>query len=259
MIYTASLYETCGELFDSFPLAARDVDPAGPIRSMVLMLREEDDARFFVLAQGGGEGGPLYSLCPWPAGDVVDIDARGRAPVPEVLVRAVTRGIPLPRHGSVFGWVDRASVGALIVIYTDGAPGRPQPRWSVMPFAGLPESHWPPFTGRTFFGEWFWGDYWAGGIVSLDQVIARAPGSVFWVNTRAVLAAYSCAVARDIVSPDGHALRRGRYVYWEALRSGRPVPSLTALLADPEKIDMAPRFRRPARARLVTDGSRHRA
>lgn len=254
----ASLYEACGQLFDNFPLAARDVDRSGAIRSMVLMLRQGDDARFLVLAQGCGEGGPLYSMCPWPAGDVVDIDARGRPAVPDELTSAVTHGVPLPRHGSMFGWADQGTFGALIVIYTDGAPGRPLPRWTVMPFAGLTESRWPPFTGRRFFGRWFWDEYWAGSIVSLDELIAQAPGSVFWVNTRTVLAADSCAVVRDIRSPDGHTLRRGRYVYWEALRSGRLVPSLTALLADPAKIDMAPRFRRPGPSMLVTDGIRHR-
>jgi hypothetical protein len=258
MIDAVSLYEACDQLFDNFPLAARDVDHSGTIRSMVLMLRDGDDPRFFLLAQGCGEGGPLYSMCRWPAGDAVDIDARGSDPIPDVLASAVTRGMPLPRHGSVFGWVDRAAFGALIVIYNDGAPGRPMPRWSVMPLAGLPESQWPPFTGRSLFGQWFWEDYWAGSIVSLDQLIAHAPGSVFWVNTRAVLAADSCAVVRDIPSPDGHTLRRGRYVYCEALRSGRPVPSLTALLADPGKIDMAPRFRRTGPPMLVTDRIRHR-
>ena len=41
-------------------------------------------------------------------------------------------------------------------------------------------------------------------------------------------------------------LRRGRYVYSEALRAGEVVPSLTALLADTRKTDLAPRFRRSA-------------
>jgi hypothetical protein len=256
VITTASLYEVCGQLFARFPLAIRDLDLNGTIRSMVLVLHEQDEARFFVLAQSQGEGGALYSLCPWPAGDVVDIDARGRAPVPGVLASAVTRGVPLPRHGSMFGWADHSAFGALIVTYTDATPARPLPRWSVMPFAGLPESRWPPFTGRALFGQWFWDDCRAGHIVPLDQAIAQTPGSVFWVNARAMFGSDCCAVARDVPSPEGHTLLRGRYVYSEVLRSGQPVPSLTALLADPAKIDMAPRFRRLEPFALVTDASR---
>lgn len=256
MIQIASLYAACHELFAKFPLAARDVGDSGTIRSMVLMLRDDDDSRFFVLAQRCGEGRPRYSLCSWPAGDLVDIDTDGGAAVPDLLASAVTRGVPLPRHGSMFGWIDRAAIGALIVIYTDSAPDRPLPRWSVMPMAGLPESRWPPFTGRGSFGPWFWDEYAAGSVVWLDQLIAQAPDSVFWVNTRAILASDCCAVARDIQGPYGHTLRRGRYVYSEALRSGKPVPSLTALLADTAKIDMAPRFRRPGPPMRVTGAGR---
>jgi len=39
-------------------------------------------------------------------------------------------------------------------------------------------------------------------------------------------------------------LQRGRYVYYQALRAGKPVPSLRVLLAATGKIDLAPRFRR---------------
>jgi hypothetical protein len=258
MIETASVYEACGELFANFPLAARDMDVTGTIRSMVLMLRDGRDLRFFVLAQGRGNGAALYSLCPWPAGDVIDIDARGSSAVSSLVIRAVTQGIPLPRHGSMFGWANQAAFGALIVIYTESGPARPLPRWSVMPYAGLPESQWPPFTGRGFFGQWFWDDIRAGNIASLGQLIAESPGAVFWLDTRALLASDCCAVARDIQGPDGHTLRRGRYVYSEALRSGKPVPSLTALLADPAKVDMAPRFRR-RRPSLLVPGGRHGA
>ena len=60
---------------------------------------------------------------------------------------------------------------------------------------------------------------------------------------KAILGSDSCAVARDVSNPEGHTLRRGRYIYYQALRAGKPVPSLTALLSDTSEIDLALRFR----------------
>lgn len=242
---TTSLYEASHRLFSSHPLAARDVNLTGTIRAMVLMVCDGGQAWFFVLSQGCGYDLPLYSLCPWPSGDVVDVAGDGS--VPEFLANAVWRGIPLPRHGSVFGWAPPdGAVDALVVVYTDHSPGRPLPCWSVLALAGVREVRWPPFTGRRFLGSWFWEEYRAGRIVLLDDLIADAPGAVFWVNTRQALGSACCAVARDVGDGTGPTVRRGRYVNSEALRAGRPVPSLTALLADTGKIDIAGRFRRPA-------------
>jgi len=242
MIRTSSLYEACQGLFARFPLAARDVGDGGAIRSMVLMLPDGNEPRFFELAQTCGEGIPLYSLGLWPAGDAVDVGPDGKA-VPAALADAVLSGVPLPRHGSLFGCADGYAFSALLIVYTDSGPTRPLPSWSAMPLAGLPESRWPPFAGPRLFGPWFWDAYQAGIVVALDDLMARSPGSVFWVNTQAVLGSDCCAVARDLTDPLGRTLRRGRYVYSEALRSGHTVPSLTALLADPDKVDLAPRFR----------------
>lgn len=247
MIRTTSRYEACQELFASYPIAARAVGHSGAIRSIVLMLRDGDDARFFVLSQNCDNGVPLYSLWPWPAGDIVDIEADGSALIPDAVVNVVTCGVPLPRHGSIFGWTERDAITALVVIYTEYEPARPLPRWTVMPHAGISEPQWPPFTGKPLFGQWFWEHYRAGRIVPLDGLIAETPNTVYWVNTQAILGSDCCAVARDVRSLERHTLRRGRYVYSEVLRAGAPIPSLTALLADTGKIDLAPRFRRSTR------------
>jgi hypothetical protein len=246
MIGTASLYEACHDLFRWFPVAVRKVGRSGTILSMVLMLRDGDDAQFFVLAQSCGDERALFSVSLWPAGDFVDIEPEGRTAVPDLLASAITRGVPLPRHGSVFGWPTIGVITSIVVTYTDYAPERPLPRWTVMPLADIEASDWPPFTGRHLFGPWFWELYNSGRVLLLDSVIADNPGTVFWIDTHAVLGADCCAVARDIKDPQGRILRRGRYVYSELLRSRAPVPSLTALLADSSKTDLAPRFRRHA-------------
>jgi hypothetical protein len=251
MSYATPLYLACSDLFSHFPLAATDADPVGAVRSMVLMLRDGHEVSFFVLTQRCSCGTAGYSLSSWPTGDTWDIDSGGLASVPDAMAKAVTDGVPLPRHGSIFGWAAQASFGALIVIYTEYAPERPLPRWTVMPLADLPEARWPPFTDRRFFGHWFWDDYHAGSIVPLDGPIAAAPETVYWVDTQAMLGADSCVVACDVKSEDGRILRRGAYLYSEALRGGGPLPSLRDLLADCSKTDLAPRFRRHPRSRLV--------
>ena len=243
-IRTASLHEVCQGLFSDYPLAERAVDYSGAIHSMVLMLREDEDVRFFVLSRGCGDASFRYSLCPWPVGDVVDIETEGSGPVPDVIVRTLAHGVPLPRHGSIFGWTERDTVTALVVIYTEYEPARPLPRWTVMPLVGTPCQDWPPFTSKRFFGNWFWEYYRAGSLVSLDGVIAESANTVFWVNTRAILGSDCCVVARNVSGRAHYTLRRGCYVYSEALRAGKRVPSLAQLLADTGKVDLAHRFQR---------------
>jgi hypothetical protein len=103
---------------------------------------------------------------------------------------------------------------------------------------------WPPFTNEHLFEGWSWEYYWAGSVVSLDGLIAGAPGSVFWVDTEAILGWDCCAVARDIGSREGYTLRRGCYVYYEALQAAKPVPPLDELLSGSGTTDLAPRFGR---------------
>jgi hypothetical protein len=240
MIHVGSLYEACSALFASYPLAADNC--GSPARSMVMMLRHDDAIQFFVLANHSGEGRPIFSIRPWRASGIVNIEEGGGA-YPEVVVNAVTRGVPIPRHGSLFGWRTGDVITALIAIYVDYVPSSPQPSWAVMPLVGVSEAQWPPFTDEPFFGQWFWEHYRAGSVVSLDSLIAGVPGTVFWAETEAVLGWDCCAVAHDVESQAGYTLRHGRYAYYQALRMGKPVPSLGVMLADDGKTDLAPLFR----------------
>jgi len=243
MTHTSSLYETCHELFVAYPLATSAVNRSGTVRSMVLMLEGGEDAGFFVLVRNCRASTPSYSLWAWPRGDIIDIDAADSHVVPDVAVNVVTRGVPIPRDGSLFGWVREGTITALVAVYAEYTPASPQPGWAVMPLAGTPEAWWPPFTGECLFGHWSWERYRAGSIVSLADTIADKPETVFWADTKAIIGSDCCVVAHDITGPKGHTLRRGCYVYFQALREGKPVPSLSALLAEDSAIDLAPRFR----------------
>jgi hypothetical protein len=248
MIHTGSLYEACGDLFAHYPLAVGAVSPSGSARSIVLMQQDGGDAAFFVLTHGYDEGQPSYSLRPWGAPGGVEIGPGADAAVPDVFANAIAHGVPVPRHGSLCGWDDGGTITALITVYAEYTPKSQVPSWATMPLAGIPEAQWPPFADEPFFGHWFWEHYRAGRIISLDGLIAATPGVIFWADTAAILGSGCCAVAYDIRSPEGSTLQRGRYVYYQALRARKTVPSLKALLADTGKIDLAPRFRRSGRS-----------
>ena len=238
-----SAYDRCAELFAAYPLAVECIDWAGALHVMVLMVRVGDSPVFFVLARDSSEGKPFYSLGPWPPGSpLADIEADGGA-VPEAAATVLSQGIPLPRHGSLFGWVSGNLVTALIAVYTQYTPEDPEPSWAVMPLANLPLRSWPPFTGEHLFGPWFWEHVQADAILPLADLIAASPSTAFWVDTEAALGWDCCAVSRDIKNEAGYVLPRGCYLYYEALRQGVDVPPLEELLAGPAKTDLAPRLR----------------
>jgi hypothetical protein len=246
MIQANSPAEACRELFARYPVAIIAADRGSTSRTMVLMLRDGDDLRLFILSHEQGKDRPPYSIRLWRTTESVDIAGDDGAAVSDTVMTVLTRGIPVPRDRSLFGWRQDDHVTALIPVYTTFAPRYPEPFWAVMPRVGIPEAQWPPFTDEHLFGLWFWEYYRSGDLVSVDGLIAEAPGTVFWIDTSAILGSDSCAVARDIKSPEGFTLERGRYVYHQALRAGKPTPSLRVLLADTGKTDLAPRFRRTA-------------
>lgn len=239
----ANVYEACRELFADYPLAIEAADDDGKIiYRMVLMLQSGDTAQFFVLSHDSGEDRSCYSLCPWPTGEIVNIEAAGRAAVPDVIVKAVAHGLPVPRDGSLFGWNDGSTIGALTAFYTKHTQYTPQPIFTSMPVTDCPEAKWPPYADEPLFGRWFWDGYRAGRIIPLGGLIAKFPNTVYWVDVPAIPGSGCCAVARDVRSPAGFTLKRGCYVYYKALRSNMSLPSLTELLADTSRLDLAPGF-----------------
>jgi hypothetical protein len=254
-----SLYEQCDDLFADYDQAVQQVNRSGTISSMVLMLRDGANDGYFALTRDGAGDCAVYLIWSWPAGSITEIDAAGTSPIGGAAASAVTRGVPVPRDGSLFGWVPPGSgtVTALLVIYAEYTPATPEPGWAVMPLAGAAEAQWPPFADEALFGNWTWNSR-EGTLVRLDETVALSPGTVFWVDAKPVLGSDCCVVARDLGGPGNCVLPRGRYAYYQVLRSGGPVPPLARLLADPGKIDLAARFQRMLRgdAAPVTPGPR---
>jgi hypothetical protein len=232
----------CYDLFARYPAAATLVNHHATIRSMTLMLRDGHYTEFFVLSHDCAEGQSSYTLRPWPLEQRSAIEADA-SNMPGIAMKVLTLGVPIPRHGSLFGWTTLGRVTALIAIYSKYRPTSPEPYWAVMPLVGTPKEQWPPFTGEPDFGKWFWKHHKAGSISPIGSLIAATRGAVFWADTRAILGSDCCAVARELRSPEGYVLPRGRYVYYEALRADKPVPSLRTLLAATGKTDLANRFR----------------
>jgi hypothetical protein len=185
---------------------------------MVLMLEGPDEPGFFVLAHDFGMERPLFWLWSWPAGSIVNIED-GSENIPDVAMNAVLHGVPIPRDGSLFGWAYDNVITALIVVYAEYTPERPEPSWAIMPRADIPSAMWPAVTGKRLFGNWSWEPQGDGQIVSIESLIARDPGTVFWVDTKAILGA-ARPQARAIA---GYASRRPGQD-----RPGRPVPAIYA-------------------------------
>lgn len=239
---TSSLYDRCRELFAAYPLAIQPVNRRGTMRSMILMLQDGNHDGYFVFTHDFSQPNPVYWVWSWPAGQVVDIKADSATDIPDAVANVIRQGVPIPRDGSLFAWTPGGSITSLLTVYTEYTPATPEPSWSVMPLADTAEEQWPPFTEDPLFGHWTWEGDPAGSIVSIDGLVAANPGAVFWVDTKAILGSDCCVVARDLSDLEGHTLPRGRYVYYRALQASKPVPSLDALLTDPGKIDLAPRF-----------------
>lgn len=244
MVRTKSLYERCHELFAEYPLAVEPIDESGLIMCMALLLADGDETLFFMLVGDYTEGTPAFSLFPWNADGGTDVGP-GDVAVADAYAAALTFGTPVPRDGSLFGWVDQQAVTALMSVQTERTPTNPVPSWAVMPLVGSPAAIWPPFTRDYLLGPWFWEYYRTGEIASLDGLIAGTSGLVFWVETTDTLGSGCYTVTQDLQNKASYTLRRGRYVYYQVLLEGKLVPSLAELLTSPGKIDLGPRFQLP--------------
>jgi hypothetical protein len=205
---------------------------------MVLMVPGGDKGRFFILCQADKPGSP-FALLPWRRPGLTTIRP-GCCGLAGDEAAVLTEGIPVPRHGSLFGWVSGATITALIASYTQYTPQSPTPSWTYMPLIDGAREQRPQFGVRKLLGRWFWEYLRCGTIRDMQSVIAATPDTVFWVDTVELLGSGSCVVAREVRTADGLTLPQGRYVYNRAALPRTTVPSLDTLLRDPNRTDLAP-------------------
>lgn len=238
MTTTTSLYETCQNLFEQYPLA---INGNG---AMTLMLGADRDPEFFILIHWDKDGtdDACFDLIRWRNADAVGrIEAHtGTEDLPDA-ARILAAAVPLPRDGAFLAWQSGGIVTAVMNLIGDE---NPVPTWTSRIPEGLPLSSWPSFVTRGTLGSWFWDYYRSGDIVDLAPLTAATPGAIFWAQP-ASLTWPCCAVARDITSPDGWTLPQGAYVYFESLQNGETAGSLDELLAG-HLTDLSPRFRTEA-------------
>lgn len=242
-------FARCESLFADYPQAIETTEitgnPGDPWteRSMVLMVPGDGKPDFYILSRTEAPASP-FELLPWRAPELTTIEPGDGGTDPGA-ARVLTDGIPIPGHGSLFGWVSGTAVTALIAAYTQYTPRTPTPTWTYLPWIEETSGQLPGLAARKLLGRWFWEYVRSGDIRDLSDVIASTPGTVFWVDTVELLGSGSCVVARDVHAANGLTLPRGRYVYRGAAARRAAVPSIDTLLRDPSRTDLSPAFGGP--------------
>ena len=171
MAHISSHYSNLRELFVDYPLAVRtdeDGEDGETSCSMVLMVHEGPE--FFVLRLLFRNDRPVYTVGLWPTGDVQEISADGDPPVSNTLANALTHGVPIPRDGSLFGWLHGWCRYRACRRLCPANPEDLVPSWAIMCCSrGAPEWQWPPSREERLFGSWFWKSYRAGEVVCLGD------------------------------------------------------------------------------------------
>lgn len=241
MTTTTTLYDTCEDLFARYPLAVRNVTEDGTVRSMTLVA---PGARYSVLVADTGQEVPFFTLGTWGPGPSADIERDGTLSDSGADVSAITEGTPLPRDGSMLGWTDRGRVGALILSWTAYSPEMAEPSWSLMLPVGPSAYPHLPIADRRPMGAWVWEGLAGGSVADLSGLIGESPGGAFWADLDPGDGNGSgcIVVPADVTDRAGLVLPAARYAFGLAAEDRARVPSLEALLADPAKVDLAPRF-----------------
>lgn len=230
------------------PSAAHSPSPADACARLFRELDAEDlGGDCIVLIAPGGDAAGFWTLARRPDGAYRMLPWHATGPGDHVLITpgdndlpaphrdALAAAVPLPRDGSCFGWVTGGEVTAVITVHSKQQPDAPA--FVVYLRAGTPESLWPP--PWPLFGEWFWDGYRSKRIINLAPILARTTRTAFFSARRhdGVIAVRSPLTAGSVMIP------AGVYAYHRLVRSGSTMPELKDVLADPDKIDLGPRFR----------------
>lgn len=230
-----SALAACQRLFRDYPLAVRRHYAEFRYGSMVLAARSAGTvsggtATFSVLIK---ERDDLFVIRPWDRRDWARAEIRPGEQVPAAISRLIAASVPVPRDGSLLGWVAGGQVRAILA-----AHGRLPEPWddpfvvpglTVLPLAGSDPGKWPP---SPLAERQLWEHSGKGQLADVSKMVARRSGYAFWVPGGHVVVTERMGTAECW-------LAAGVYAGQRALREGLSVPPARELLASPGVTDLA--------------------
>jgi hypothetical protein len=209
---------------------------------MVLMDWTAAGGCFFTLTRDR-EG--LFVTRPWNGQDA-GAETRPPEAVDDAIVRVIANGMPVPRDGTLLGWVPDRQVTAMLSVHSGHPPGSgaavPVPEIQVMPMAGTGALDWPPFTASPFVGGRLWDYLDRGQIVDVFPLLTRSAGQAFLVPSPNPLSSRRgarCVVVTGDLTAEEYWLPAGVYMDQWLLREGVPAPPARHLLALPGTVPLA--------------------
>jgi len=234
-----TVFAMCLRFFRHYPLAVRRHYAEHRYGSMVLMHRDAGGARFYVLIM---EWDDLFVLRHWDRRDGVRVEIGPGSPVPDDVRQVIEAGVPVPRDGTLLGWLSGGQVQAVLTAY-----GRLPEPWDdpanvpgvlVMPRAGSQPSEWPKLTASPLQGGQLWESMERGQVADLTPLVARRSGRAFWVPGISSRAG-GRVVITERLNGDDIWLPAGVYADHLTLREGTQGMTASDLLGLPGVTDLA--------------------
>lgn len=237
-------FAACRRLFRGYPLAVRRHYAEFRYGSMVLVCRAGGTPRFSVLIM---ERDDLFVLRPWDRRDWPRVEIRRGEPVPAGARGLIESSVPVPRDGTLLGWVEQRQVQAILAAYgrlpepwddPSGVPGI-----TVLPLACSDPARRPPQAqGLPPAGPLderrLWKHAALGQLADLSALIGRTAGLALWIPD-ALGRHRACVIVTERLGSAECWLPAGVYAHQAALREGTPVPAPGQLLALPGVTDLA--------------------
>jgi len=246
------VFAACLRLFRDYPLAVRRHYAEHRYGSLILRERGVGGPRFFVLIM---ERDDLFVIRPWDRRDCAAVEVLRGEPVPAGVRRVIESGVPVPRDGTLLGWLAGRQVQAVVAAY-----GRLTEPWDdpsavpgilVMPFVGSQPADWPPFAAAPLNDRRLWQYLARGQLADLTPLVSRQPGCMFWVPGAAGLASRrpgARVVVTERLDTEKFWLPAAVYADYWTLREGTPRWTSRQLPALSGVTDMARALGRVSRA-----------
>ncbi|HVT68549.1 MAG TPA: hypothetical protein VHF26_12420 [Trebonia sp.] len=237
-----AVFAACQRLFRAYPLAVRRHYAEHRYGSMVLMNGVHRSARFLVLIM---EWDDRFVLRHWDRRHGARVQIGPDTPVSGDVRALIEASVPVPRDGTLLGWVAGGQVQALLAAY-----GRLPEPWDdasavpgmlVMPLVGTQPASWPPLVPAPLGDGRLWDFIQRGQLADIGPLVSRHAGRVFWVPGRSGVSGRAGArvLVTERLSDDRCWLPAGVYADHRMLREGTPVQTARQLLALPGVTDLA--------------------